>query len=86
MANGSTTKVIPIVLGILGAMVTAVSLTYGITQGRASEKVETIKTEFTTLKTDYEEFRRDDAKLKGMIIERLDTTVSLLKSHMGGPQ
>jgi hypothetical protein len=86
MANGSTTKVIPIVLGIVGAMVTAVSLTYGITQGRASEKMETIKTEFETFKGDYEAFRRTDAELKGMIIERLDTTVSLLKSHMGGPQ
>lgn len=80
--NGSPLKIIPIVLGILGAMITGISLTYGITQGRSTEKVEAIKTEVTVLKSDYEAFRRDDAKLKGMIIERLDTTVGLLKEHM----
>ncbi len=73
--NGSTLKVIPIVLGIIAAMITAISLTYGITQGRSVEKVEAIR-------IDYEAFRREDARFKGMIIERLDTTVGLLKGHM----
>lgn len=80
--NGSTFKIIPIVLGVIAAIITAISLTYGITQGRSMEKVEEVRIEMKAYKVDYEEFRRDDAKLKGMIIERLDTTVGLLKEHM----
>ena len=41
--NGSTTRLITVVLGIIAAIVTSVSLTYGITQGRASKSVDKIE-------------------------------------------
>jgi hypothetical protein len=42
--NGSTTRLITVVLGIIAAIVTSVSLTYGITQGRATKSVDKVET------------------------------------------
>lgn len=86
MANGQTAKVLPIVLGVLGGVVTAVSVTFAITQAAASanfvERNTQTQATVSALKTDYEEFRRTDERFKGLIIERLDTTNALIKEHM----
>ncbi|MBE3088022.1 MAG: hypothetical protein IMZ71_02750 [Chloroflexi bacterium] len=86
MANGSTVKVLPIVLGVLGGIVTVVSVTFAITQAAASanfvEKNARTETTVSALKLDYEEFRRVDERFKGLIIEKLNTTNDLIKEHM----
>jgi hypothetical protein len=94
--NGSTTKFITVVLGIIAAIVTSVSLTYGITQGRASKSVEKVETaqvatqanvsanniRISVLENKYDTIQASLLDLKVTTQSSLGEIKALIQSHM----